>query len=84
MSGWSLKSCPNRAETSLDDDDDEDDDEEEEEGGKTHEGENNNNRRRHDFHANIPPSTGHENNIAQPKVDKCLGSPSHFSSFFTV
>ena len=40
MSGWSLKSCPNRAETSLDDDDDDEEEEEEEEEGrgKTHEG----------------------------------------------
>ena len=28
-------------------------------------------------------STGHENNVAQPKADKCLGSTSHFSPFFT-
>ena len=28
----------------------------------------------------ILPSTGHETNIAQPKTDKYLSSPSHFSS----
>ena len=32
----------------------------------------------------IFPSTGHENNIAQPKVDKWFSSSSYFSSFFTV
>ena len=29
-------------------------------------------------------STGHEKNIAEPKTDKWLSSPSHFPSFFTV
>ena len=33
---------------------------------------------------NILPSNGRESNIALPKTDKCLSSPSHFSSFFTV
>ena len=28
--------------------------------------------------------TGHENNIAQPKPDKCFSFTSHFSLFFTV
>ena len=27
-------------------------------------------------------SSGHKNDIAQPKTDKCLSSPSHFSSVF--
>ena len=27
---------------------------------------------------------GHENDTTQPKTDKWLSSPSHFSSFFTV
>ena len=31
--------------------------------------------------ANIPPSTGHENNIAEPKPDKYLSSTSHCSPF---
>ena len=34
-------------------------------------------------HANILPSTGQENNIAQPKTDKWFNFSSHFS-FFTV
>ena len=29
----------------------------------------------------ILPSTGHENNIAKPKADKCLSSTSNFSPF---
>ena len=29
-------------------------------------------------HANIIPSTAYENNIAQPKADKCPSSASHF------
>ena len=29
----------------------------------------------------ILPSTGYENNIAQPKADKCHSSASHFSQF---
>ena len=37
-----------------------------------------------DCHANIPPITGLENNLVQPKIDQWLSSPSHFSSFFTV
>ena len=43
--------------------------------------------RKHCFqngHASFLPSSGHENNIAQPKTDKCLSCPSHFSLFFTV
>ena len=35
----------------------------------------------HNVKANILPSTGHENNIAQPKADKRLTSASHFSLF---
>ena len=31
--------------------------------------------------ANIPPSTGHENSIAESKADKCPTSTSHFSPF---
>ena len=34
--------------------------------------------------ANILPSTQHADNTAQPKMVKCLSSPSHFPSFFTV
>ena len=30
----------------------------------------------------ILPSTGHENSIAQPEMDKWFSSPFHFSSFF--
>ena len=26
----------------------------------------------------------HQNNVAKPKTDKCLSSPSHFNRFFTV
>ena len=32
-------------------------------------------------HANILPSTGHGNNIGQPKADKCPSFASHFSPF---
>ena len=32
-------------------------------------------------HTNILPSTGQENNTAQPKTDKWFSFPSHFSSF---
>ena len=35
-------------------------------------------------HANILPSTGQENNIAQPKTDKWFSSPSQFSTFFII
>ena len=35
-------------------------------------------------HANIPSSTGHKNNIAKPKTDKWLTSPSFFSFLFFV
>ena len=35
----------------------------------------------HHCHANILPNTGHENNTAQPKADKCPSSTSHFSPF---
>ena len=31
--------------------------------------------------ANILPSTGHENDIFQPKAGKCLGCTSYFSPF---
>ena len=34
--------------------------------------------------ANTIPSTGHENNTAQPEAGKRLSSPSYFSSFFTI
>ena len=34
-----------------------------------------------DCHANVLPSTGHKNNLAQPKTDKCPSSTSHFSLF---
>ena len=27
---------------------------------------------------------GHENNVAEPKTDEWLSSPSHLSSFFTA
>ena len=32
----------------------------------------------------IPPSTGHENNIAEPKADKSLSSTSHLSVSFLI
>ena len=34
-----------------------------------------------DCYANILPSTGHKNSIAQPKANKCPSSTSHFSLF---
>ena len=35
-------------------------------------------------HANINPSTAYENNIAQPKADKCPSSTSHFHRLTVV
>ena len=36
------------------------------------------------INANILPSTGQENNIAQPKTDEWFSFSPHFSSFLTV
>ena len=43
-----------------------------------------NRQKRVSCHANILPSTGQENNVAQPKPDKWWSFSSNFSSFFTV